>query len=313
MLISNENGFEGIITMEEVLINGSKHTFIKDFKDNALFRKSYNALTQKTYRFDFEQWYQRGYWGSGYIPYSLLDGEYIVANVSASIVNCLVLGETKKYIQIGTVMTDPAYQNQGLARFLMEKVIEEWKNTCDMIYLFANDRVLDFYSKFGFMIVNEYQYSKPITNDKEVIAAEKLDMSLDNNRELVSEKVTNSISISKLAMLKNVGLIMLYCTSFMSDKVYYLKEQDAIVIAEFQGDILYLQDIFSLSEVDLDNIIKTLTNKEVKKVVLGFIPNDVDSYDVNLLKEDETTLFVMKDKAGLFQDNKLMFPVLSHA
>lgn len=301
------------MTMEEVLISGKKYAFTKDYKNNDLLRKGYNKLTQKTYGFDFEEWYQSGYWGSGYIPYSLLDNEDIVANVSASIIDCLVLGEIKRYIQIGTVMTDPAYRNQGLARYLMEKVIEEWKNKCDMIYLFANDSVLDFYPKFGFIAASEYQYSKSIANDNKVVVAEKLDMSLDNNRKLVAEKAYNSISMSKLTMLKNVGLIMFYCTSFMSDNVYYLREQDVIVIAEFKGDTLYLQDIFSLSAVDLDSVIKSLTNKEVKTVVLGFTPNDVDGYYVKLLKEDDTTLFVMKNKSDLFQDNKLMFPTLSHA
>lgn len=313
LLISIYNNFEGIIRMEEVFINDKKYTFIKDFKDNTLFRKSYNTLTQKTYGFDFEQWYQSGYWGSGYMPYSLLDGENIVANVSTSIVDCLVLGETKRYIQIGTVMTDPDYQNQGLARYLMKRVIEECKSKCDMIYLFANDSVLNFYPKFGFTAVREYQYFKTITNDNEVVVAEKLDMSLEDNRELVIDKVNNSISMSKLTMMKNVGLVMFYCTSFMSDKVYYLSKQDVIAIAELQGDTLYLQDIFSLSAVDLDSVIKSLTNKEVKAVVLGFIPNDIDSYFVNLLEEDDTTLFVMEDKADLFKDNKLMFPILSHA
>lgn len=313
LLISIYNDFEGMLTMEEVFINDKRYTFIKDFKDKALFRKSYNTLTQKTYGFDFEQWYQSGYWGSGYMPYSLLDGENIVANVSSSIVDCLVLGETKRYIQIGTVMTDPDYQNQGLARYLMERVIEEWNSKCDMIYLFANDSVLDFYPKFGFTSVSEYQYSKTITNDNEVTVAEKLDMSLEDNRELVIDKINNSISMSKLTMMKNVGLVMFYCTSFMSDKVYYLSQQDVIAIAELQGDTLYLQDIFSLSAVDLDSVIKSLTNKEVNAVVLGFIPNDIDSYFVNLLEEDDTTLFVMKDKADLFKDNKLMFPILSHA
>lgn len=313
LLISIYNNFEGIIRMEEVFINDKKYTFIKDFKDNTLFRKSYNTLTQKTYGFDFEQWYQSGYWGSGYMPYSLLDGENIVANVSTSIVDCLVLGETKRYIQIGTVMTDHDYQNQGLARYLMKRVIEECKSKCDMIYLFANDSVLNFYPKFGFTAVREYQYFKTITNDNEVVVAEKLDMSLEDNRELVIDKVNNSISMSKLTMMKNVGLVMFYCTSFMSDKVYYLSKQDVIAIAELQGDTLYLQDIFSLSAVDLDSVIKSLTNKEVKAVVLGFIPNDIDSYFVNLLEEDDTTLFVMEDKADLFKDNKLMFPILSHA
>lgn len=43
--------------MEEVLLGGNKYTFIKDYKNNALLRKSYNELTRKTYGFDFEQWY----------------------------------------------------------------------------------------------------------------------------------------------------------------------------------------------------------------------------------------------------------------
>jgi len=302
-----------MIAMEEVLIGGRKYGFVKDFKDNELLRKSYNILTQKTYGFDFEQFYQDGYWSSNYMPYSLLDGEKIVANVSASIVNCLVLGERKRYIQIGTVMTDPEYRNQGLSRYLMEKVIVEWKNKCDMIYLFANDSVLDFYPKFSFTAVSQHQYSKIVSGTNEMISAEKLDMSLEQSRELVLEKVNNSIIMSKLTVLKNASLTMFYCTYFMRNNVYYLRDRDAIAIAQFQGDVLYLQDVLSASEVDLDNIIRLLVNKEVNKVVLGFTPNKAEGYNVNLLKEEDTTLFVMKDKAALFENNKLMFPVLSHA
>jgi len=210
-------------------------------------------------------------------------------------------------------MTDPSYRNQGLSRYLMTRVIAEWKDKCDMTFLFANDSVLDFYPKFGFTAVSEYQYSKTIASDNEKIGAEKLDMSLEQSRELVIEKVNNSILMSKLAVLKNVSLTMFYCTSFMRNNVYYLKEMDAVVIAEFQGNTLYLQDIFSPWKVDIDNIIKLLANKEVNKVVLGFTPNNTEGYEVKLLKEEDTTLFVMKDKAALFQNNKLMFPVLSHA
>lgn len=299
--------------MEKVLINGKEYTFIKDYKENTLLRKSFNALTKKTYGFDFEQWYQDGYWGNWYVPYSLLDGENIVANVSISIIDFLVLGESKGYVQLGTVMTDSSYRNQGLSRYLIEKVIEEWKVKCHMLYLFANDSVLNFYPQFGFTAAKEYQYSKAVANDNENIAAEKLDMSLVSNRELLVEKINSSVPIAKLSMLKNPELIMFYCTYFMMDNVYYLREKDVIVIAELDGDTLYLQDIFSSSEANIDDIIKSLTNKEVKKVVLGFTHNDSGSYCVNLLKEEGTTLFVMKDKEDLFKNTKLMFPILSHA
>jgi GNAT superfamily N-acetyltransferase len=295
------------------LINGKEYIFIKDYKDNILYRKSFNELTKKIYGFDFEEWYQSGYWGSGYIPYSLVEGEDIVANVSASIVDCLVLGERKIYIQIGTVMTVYTYQNQGLARYLMNKVVEEWEDKCDMIYLFANDSVLDFYPKFRFRAINEYEYSKTITNSNEIIVAEKLDMSLEKSRALVVEKINNSISISKLSMVKNIGLVMFYCTSFMSNNVYYLREQDVVVIAEIEGHTLYLKEIFSASEIDLDNIIRELSNKEVRTVVFGFTPKETRNYCVNLLNEEDTTLFTLNGKEDLFENNKLMFPLLSHA
>jgi GNAT superfamily N-acetyltransferase len=299
--------------MEQILINGRKYTFVIDFRDNEILRKSYNLLTHKTYGFDFEQWYQSGYWGETYIPYSLMHGEKIVANVSASIMNFMVLGEDKTFIQIGTVMTDPEYCNMGLSRYLMERVIEEWQDKCDLIYLFANDRVLDFYPKFGFKSASEFQYSKSVENYNESITAENLDMTLECNRKLLVEKVKNSVPLSRLAMLRNVGLITFYCTSFMSDKVYYLKDLDAIAVAEFNDDTLYLQDLISDTEINLDLAISQLSNINVKKIVLGFAPNDVEGYSVNLLKEENTTLFVLKDKEDLISSNKLMFPVLSHA
>lgn len=47
-------------------------------------------------------------------------------------------GEKRNYIQIGTVMTDADHRKQGLARKLMEHVIETYEGKCDGIYLFAN-------------------------------------------------------------------------------------------------------------------------------------------------------------------------------
>jgi hypothetical protein len=44
----------------------------------------------------------------------------------------------------------------------LEKVLGEWRRKYDLIYLFANDSVLDYYPKFGFSRVEEYQYLKEI-------------------------------------------------------------------------------------------------------------------------------------------------------
>lgn len=104
-----------------------KYTYSTNVKNNDILRKSFNELTEKTFYFNFESWFHNGFWGNDYIPCSLIDGEKVVANVSVNLMDFQLDGIKKHYIQIGTVMTDEAYRGQGLNRYLMEKVITEYK------------------------------------------------------------------------------------------------------------------------------------------------------------------------------------------
>jgi len=137
-------------------------------KDNEAFRRSFNELAEKTFGINFERWYQEGYWNNKYIPYSLMYKEMIVANISVNIVDVLIDGNKRRYIQIGTVMVDECYRGDGLSKVLMDKVLTEWENKCDLIYLYANDSVLDFYPKFGFEKCDEYQHSINKTKYKSI-------------------------------------------------------------------------------------------------------------------------------------------------
>lgn len=116
-----------------VTIKGVQYEFIKDYKTNKLLRDSFNLLTQQVYRFDFEPWYQLGYWGDSYQPYSLIKENRVIANVSINIIDFSILGEVKQCLQIGTVMTDGEHRNLGLNRYLMELIMQEWASKCDLI------------------------------------------------------------------------------------------------------------------------------------------------------------------------------------
>lgn len=121
-------------------------------------RHMLNALTQKTFGFDFEGWVTNGYFEGDYIPYSFVKDGEIIANVSANRMQFLQNGVRKNYIQIGTVMTDERFRKQGLAAQLMNHVISEYEGACDGIYLFGNLAATGFYEKLGFQTVNEYRY-----------------------------------------------------------------------------------------------------------------------------------------------------------
>ena len=299
--------------MEQIKKDDKLYSYTSDVRDNDKLRASFNALTQQTYGFNFEDWYQKGYWGDRYQPHLLLDGDRAIANVSVNIIEFLIMGEKKTYIQLGTVMTEKDYRKQGLNRLVMDRVLEKWKDKCDLLYLYANDSVLNYYPKFGFVTADQYQYSRPLSLEKEGLDVEKLDMSDKKVRDLVIRKTSKSKPVASLQMYDNESLIMFYLSSFMSDTVYYIKSLDTIAVAEYEGDSLLLYDVFSTKEPALDRVIEALATSTTKKALLGFTPINKENFDVSLLKEDNTTLFVMGKDINIFKENQLMFPLLSRA
>ena len=286
------------------------YLLVKDYKNDNALRSSFNELAKKTFGIDFEVWYQSGYWREQYLPYSIVDGNKIIANVSVNIMDFMCLGKRKQFIQLGTVMTDVSYRNQGLSRHLMELVLTEYKDKSDGIYLFANDNVLDFYPKFGFQKSTEYQFGKTVNNQTPASVI-PISMSDHNNWCKIEEAIQTS-AYNGAFVMHNLGLIMFYLTSFMSDNVYYISELDSYVIAEIKGNTLLLYSIFSKEIVDLDLVIQAF-GKKVKQVLLEFTPINKDNYQRMEVHQPDTTLFIMGDDLCNSVDQEKMFPALSHA
>lgn len=299
--------------MKLIEINNTKYGFTNDFKHNQVIRASFNELTEATFKFNFENWYLNGYWNENYIPYSLLHKNRVISNVSVNKMEFIIENEKKIGIQIGTVMTDKEYRYRGLSKFIMKKVINEWKEKSDFIYLFANDSVLDFYPKFDFEIIDEYQYSKQLNTTNTLNSTlKKLNLDDKYDKELFLKTINDSCPISKISMRNNTSLIMFYCSLFKKNSIYYLEKLNTAIIMDIDDSTLYLNDVFSKERVKLNDVIQFITNKTIKKVVLGFTPLDETDFQRSLLKTHDT-LFVIKDKANYFKNKKWMFPVLSHA
>ncbi|AXG70947.1 acetyltransferase (GNAT) domain protein [Kordia sp. SMS9] len=299
--------------MKLIEVNNTNYRFVKDFKHNQEIRASFNELTQAVFQFDLEKWYSNGYWNDNYIPYSLLHKNKVISNVSVNKMEFIIENERKVAVQIGTVMTHKEYRHQGLSKFIMEEVINEWKEQSDFIYLFANDSVLDFYPKFNFEITDQYQYSKELSTSKtQNSSLKKLNIDAKFDRELFLSIVNDTSPISKVSMQNNTSLIMFYCLSYKKNSIYYLEKLNTAIIMDIEDDTLYLSDVFSKERVQLNDVIQRITDETIKRVILGFTPFDETDYERSLLKTGDT-LFVIKDMANYFKNNKWSFPVLSHA
>lgn len=283
----------------------------KCYRDNDILRKSFNELANDTYGLDFEDWYQNGYWKDNYIPYSVMDTDRVVANASVNIMDFDYLGTNKKYVQIGTVMTNKEYRNQGLSRLILEEIFKDYSQIVDGFFLFANDSVLDFYPKFGFRKGLEHQYTKLVQNMNEKYAVH-IPMNGRTDWVLLEEAILSSKSNSIFEIKHNVGLIMFYITKFMRDNVFYIENQNAYVIAEINGENLIIFNVFSPDYSDIKQIIEAFGNK-IKTVTLGFTPLEKNGFVISEVHEENTTLFLMGKDFDSFEQKKLMFPILGHA
>ncbi|PQZ99031.1 MULTISPECIES: GNAT family N-acetyltransferase [unclassified Paenibacillus] len=253
--------------------------FMKNYKNNEVLRKSFFELAVNTFEINFEDWYQQGYWGERYIPYSYVDGDQVIANVSVNILELIIHGEKKKAIQIGTVMTHPDYRGKGLSTRLMIKVLEEYENKYDYMYLFANESVLDFYPKFGFKPVEEHLFSMNYTAIKspEPANIRKLNVNNADDIRLIQKLASERLPVSQhFATYHAQGILMFYCLNVFSDDIYYLENENVIVIYQKEDNHIELYDVVSLNELNMKDILDKIADEDTEKITFHFTPDVTD-------------------------------------
>ncbi len=292
-----------------IIIENESYLFVKEYKDQMTYRKSLNRLAAAIYGFDFEEWYQQGFWGDRYRPYSLVHNDVVVANISVNQMEFQSKDKLYHALQIGTVMTDINYRSRGLSKALMNIVLEEYEKECELIYLYANDTVLDFYPRFGFLQGEEVVHSGNTAAAAKKYDFVPLDLKAAMNKELLCRLVKKAIPCSGYAMRDNPGLMMFYLNSFLAENVYYCEELKLAAVAEQEGDVLKLIDIFCEREFDLRGVINSLAAEPGMRVTLGFTPLDTAGFECTALRDSGTTFFY-KGNNFLKQGR---FPELSHA
>ncbi len=288
---------------------------IKNYMKDDTLRQELNALTQATFCFDFEGWVKNGYFEGEYIPYSFEEDGKLLANVSANIMKFEQNGEIRNYIQLGTVMTDINHRNKGLARKLMELVIEEYKDSCDGIYLFGNLSALGFYRKLGF--TEKLQYKYRLKEHCPVPARGRGFVKTDTNsievKRSYSDAVRSSISYGSFEQLNKYSLQMFYTSGL--NNVYYSDELDCFIVMHTEENTLVVQSIVCNKYIPFERILGSV-NLEYTALTLGFTPRKEDLHLFEAVPfdgGDDYRLFCMGDKLNSIEEERLFFPLLSHA
>ena len=292
-----------------IIIQNKVFQFDHHYRDNDDRREQLCQMTQDIWDFSLESWYRFGGWGDECVPYSLFDYGQIVSHVTATTLTFALGQKRLRALQLGTVMTDPEYTGIGLSSWLIERVLADYENKVDFVFLYANDSVLDFYPRFGFHPVTEYHVTLPAPQAKPM-TVKKLDLLLPPDYELFCRLIEQGCPQYRMAPVNNRSLLMLYCgysdLDRLSDCLYYLPELDAVVIASTEGSVLTLHDLLAAHPVDPVQAAAALVTPQTRKVVLGFVPDSV-SGTILPFHEEDTTLFVRG--TDLFDQQQLCLPI----
>ena len=278
-------------------------------------RHMLNVLTRKTFGFDFESWVTRGYYEGDYIPYSFARDGKIISNVSANRMVFMQNGTLRKYIQIGTVMTDPECRGQGLASRLMRHVIGRYEEECDGIYLFGDLSAFDFYRKLGFRQVNQYRYfikEEFCVRGKAGPGLQPVRGRGDEIKKRYMDLVRKSACFSPFEQMNRFGLQMFYTADL--DNVFHMEDPECFVVLA-QGECTELKSILCGERIPLLTVLKRI-GLNGRRCRLGFVPTEEDRelctpeiYDGG----DDYRLFCRGEKLEAVERDKLYFPDLSHA
>lgn len=273
-------------------------------------RRSFNELAEATFGLNFENWYSMGFWGDNYEPFSVIVDGKVVANVSLNRTDLMIGGQRKRVYQLGTVMTAEGYRNRGYIRAIMQE-IEKATRDADGVYLFANDEVLNFYPKFGFVPGKEYVYSKAVSQTGEN-RMKQVVMDCDAHIDELCGAMEANTFETACRMVDNNDLIFFYAAQFMQECVFHEENTDTWVIAELENGELLIHNIFSHQDITLEDVIRAFGG-EVKLVTLGFTPVQTEGWICRELHEEDCTFFVKGGMFERFQEEKLRIPTLSHA
>lgn len=291
-----------------------KMELVSGYMHHADLRQELNALTRRTFGFDFESWVQGGFCGEDYLPFSFRENGRIVANVS---VNRMIFdqnGVEKRYFQLGTVMTDEACRRRGLARRLMTLVLEQYERAGDGVYLFGNLGALDFYRKLGFRELLQYEYtlkSGAVKPEGKPFHPAWEDASAFRGR--YEHAVRNGAVFASLEQKNRCGLQVFYTAGL--DNVWYSDDLDCFAVLEEEKNVLILAGVAAEGKIPLERILSRL--KIGSRIVrLGFSPlaEDAALFEAAPFDGgDDYRLFYRGEELESIQRERLYFPLLSHA
>jgi GNAT superfamily N-acetyltransferase len=261
-------------------------------------------------RVSFRWWCELGGWNEDYRAFALLQGSEIVANASLQRMDVIVDGRELTAWQLGAVGVIPGWRGKGLQRQILPQLLET-PGPQDLVFLFANENVLEFYPKFGFQRSREHLFGAGHAVTPSAQRWERLKCDRADHRALLVQKAATALPVTRRFGARNYASIALwYWTNFYADCFYYSEKLDALFVAEQEGARLRILDVFAPAAIDLAACLPHLISTPVSQLEFGFTP-ELLWPDAKPLEENTDSPLFIRGPVVL-PTSPFGFPALAH-
>lgn len=221
---------------------------------------------------DFRRWRDAGGWDERYVAYALAEGDRIVASTSVTQLQLVIAGQIKRGYQLGAVATLDAHRGRGLQRSIMARACASMRED-DIVLLFANEDVLEFYPRFGFERAAEVVFRAPYAIDPAGRKLRRLERSNAADRALLARIAANAVPTTERFGARDYGAIALwYFCNFYPHVFHHADEHDAIVAVQQQDGLLQFLDVLAAAPFDLAEVIPRVIDAPVSELEFRFTP-----------------------------------------
>jgi GNAT superfamily N-acetyltransferase len=255
------------------------------------YRALLNNLLQESFGLSLESWFSTWGWPDDYTCFSLLENGRMLANASVYRMDLLIQDVEQEWLQLGGVATRKDRQGEGLSRQLLQFIFDQYPEKS--FFLCANERVLDFYPRFGFQRIPSWQ---PILETRRIPV--RLGRSHGSMRQLqlndpqVKDYLTGRRCFSRLFDCTNAApidwfhLLLEYATN-----IYEIPALQTMLVAHQTGSILNLAGVWARQPISFSELAPALDFPGISAIHFGFQP-DWLQVDYQMVERADDPLFV---------------------
>jgi hypothetical protein len=194
--------------------------------------------------------------------------------------------------QLGAVGTLPSHRGRGLQRQLLPRLLEHTPAQ-ELVFLFANHSVIDFYPRFGFQRVRQKLFRADCSVAPQGAALRTLELANADDRTLVLRIAAAAEPVTTLFGARGYGgTILWYWANLHRRALRHAPDHDAVLIVEQDGELLRVYDVLCAAQIDLAAYLPRLITRPFKQLEFGFTPTRYWSSAVAGADHTDSPLFV---------------------